>query len=195
LFGDKFTELFGADILSETRQALKTRDGYKVNPILSALRKCRIWDLADTLILAEQESFGSELINSLNSNNWETMSLFSFANRKEIPIKWVKLLLDRWSIDLFENSWIQRNFPSYIEHYLGLVECYTAELGEYEKLGKVVQALTESTAQSPYNSETFAKLDLTNICGNFGKSCLKDIAINSSVITWFNQADIKSLLG
>jgi hypothetical protein len=40
-----------------------------------------------------------------------------------------------------------------------LVERYTAELGEYEKLGKVVQALTESTAQSPYNSETFAKLE------------------------------------
>jgi hypothetical protein len=159
LFGDKFTELFGQDILQETRRVLKTRNGYQVNPILSALRKCRIWDLADALIEPEQVNFANELIASLNSNNWETMSLLSFNNRGEIPIKWVKLLLEQWSADLSKNPQFRGALPYYLEHYLGLVKRYTNELGNYEKLREAVQVIVESASQNSHASESIAKLE------------------------------------
>jgi hypothetical protein len=50
LFGNKFSEIFGTQILDETRIALRTLNGYKVNPILSLLRECKIWNIADNLI-------------------------------------------------------------------------------------------------------------------------------------------------
>jgi len=163
LFGDKFTELFGQDILKETRRVLKTQDGYQVNPVLSALRKCRIWDLANALPEPEQIDFANELIASLNSNNWETMSFLSFKNRGEIPIKWVKLLLEQWSADLSKSSRLQGALPYYLEHYLGLVERYTNELGNYEKLKESVQFVAESTDQSPHASEGVAKLEANEL--------------------------------
>ncbi len=165
LFGDKFTELFGQNILKETRRALKTRDGYQVNPILSALRECQIWDLANTLSELEQVNFANELIASLNSNNWETVDLLNFNNREEIPIKWVKILLDQWSTCLFENSHLSKNFryrqvlPSYLENYLGLVERYTVKLGNYKKLEEVVQIIAELTDLSSDASEGVAELE------------------------------------
>lgn len=172
LFADKFTELFGQDILKETRRVLRTRDGYKVNPILSALRKCRIWDLADALSEPEQVNFASELIASLNSNNWETMSLLSFNNRGEISIKWVKLLLEQWSVDLTENSWLQKTLPYYLEHYLGLVERYTNELGNYEEVRKSVQIIFESANQSSHASESVAKLETNELLWAFWQELL-----------------------
>ncbi len=159
LFGNKFTELFGQDILKETRRVLRTRDGYQVNPVLSALRECQIWDLADALPEPEQVNFANELIGSLNSNNWETMDLLSFNNREETPIKWVRLLLDQWSADLSKNSRFQKALPYYLEHYLGLVERYTNELGNYEKLKEAVQIIVESTGKSSHASENIAKLE------------------------------------
>jgi hypothetical protein len=151
LFGDRFAEIFGQDILKETRRVLKTRDGYKVNPVLSALRECQIWDLANDLPELEQKQFASELIASLNANNFGTMSLLSFENRKEIPIKWTKLLIEQLSVDLPS--------ASYLEHYLGLVERYTNSLGDYEKSKEVVQFIIKLTGQSSFASEKLSELE------------------------------------
>jgi hypothetical protein len=172
LFGEKLTELFGQDILKETRRVLRTRDGYQVNPILSALRKCRIWDLADDLSELDQVNFANELIESLNSNNWETMSLLSFDNRGEIPIKWVKLLLEKWSANLSDNSWFKGALPCYVEHYLGLVERYTNELGNYEAVREFVQIIAESDNQSSHTSESIAKLETNELLWEFWQELL-----------------------
>lgn len=160
LLGDKFAELFGQDILKETRRVLKTRDGYQVNPALSALRKCQIWDLAETLSESEQAVFIDELIASLNSNNWETMSLLSFSSREKIPIKWVKLLLEQWTAKLpSKKSRFKEALPYYLENYLGLVDRYINELGNYKRLKESVQVVVESISQNKYASESVAKLE------------------------------------
>jgi|GEM_PF-1802801 len=162
LFGDNFTKIFGEDILKETRRVLKMRDGYTVNSVLSSLRKCRIWDLANTLSELEQKNFANELIASLNANNWETMNLLSFDNRGEIPIKWVKLLLEQWAD--FSSTRPGLN-TSYLGHYLGLVERYTNELGDYEKSKEVVQDIIESTDSQ--NSESVAELEANELLWAF----------------------------
>jgi len=138
------------------------RDGYTVNPVLSSLRKCRIWDLANTLSELEQKNFANELIASLNANNWETMNLLSFDNRGEIPIKWVKLLLEQWAD--FSSTRPGLN-TSYLGHYLGLVERYTNELGDYEKSKEVVQDIIESTDSQ--NSESVAELEANELLWAF----------------------------
>jgi hypothetical protein len=142
LFGDEFTKIFGQDILREARRVLKTRDGYQVNPVLSTLRECRIWDLANTLPELEQKRFANELVASLNANNWETMSLLNFDNRNEIPIKWVKLLLEEWVDFLSKYPMLNIN---YLEYYLTLVNRYTKEFGDYEKTKAIIHDIINST--------------------------------------------------
>lgn len=159
LFGNQFSKIFGQKIFEETRRVLKTRDGYQVNPALAALRQCPMWDLADTLPESEQVEFANELITSLNSNNYGTMNLLSFNNREEIPIKWVKLLLDQWSTDLSKNSQYKKRFPYYLENYLGLVERYTNELGNHEKLKEVIQIIVNLDNQNHHALEHIAKLE------------------------------------
>ena len=168
LFGDKFAEIFGQDILKETRRVLKTRDGYQVNPVLSILRECQIWDLANTLPDLEQKNFANELIASLNANNWETMSLLSFDNRNEIPIKWVKLLLEEWA-DFWSRH--PRFNINYLERYLGLVERYINELGDYEKPKEVVQGIIESTDSQI--AESVAELEANEPAWAFWQKLLK----------------------
>lgn len=147
LLGDKYGEIFGQAIFNETRQILLTCDGYKVNPALSALRKCGIWNIANTLSSTEQISFANELIDSLNSNNFETMNLLNFNNRKDIPIRWSKLMLEQWSAKLQTNHLIQEKFLSYLEHYLGLVERYMTELGTYPGLEEALNTVVTLTKE------------------------------------------------
>jgi hypothetical protein len=130
LLNTKFRDIFGKSILQETRAVLKTRDGYKVNPVLSALRTCGIWRMVDTLIQQEKENFANELLQSLNSSNFETMDLLDFNNRDEIPIKWIKLLIEEWLEILKNNPRYQEKLRYYWEYFLGLIERYTRELGD-----------------------------------------------------------------
>ncbi|MFM2432991.1 MAG: hypothetical protein RLZZ511_4205 [Cyanobacteriota bacterium] len=162
LFGDKFAEIFGQDILKETRQVLKTRDGYQVNPVLSVLRLCGIWNLADTLSELEQIGFANELVLSLNSNNWETMHLLNFNNRGEIPIKWIRLLLDQWSDFLMEWPGLKM---CYLEHYLGLLKRHKDELGDYEKSKEVIQGIIQST--DGRIAESVAELETNELAWEF----------------------------
>jgi hypothetical protein len=158
LFGDQFVEIFGESIFNETRRVLLTGNGHKVNPALSALRKCGIWKIANTLSSTEQESFANELIDSLNSNNWATMNLLSFKNRQDIPIKWSKLLLEQWSDKLQTDSRIPKALIAYLEQYLGLVERYTTELGTYGRLEEVIKILIVRTKDNPRALESISEL-------------------------------------
>jgi hypothetical protein len=137
---------------------LLTGNGHKVNPALSALRKCGIWKIANTLSSTEQESFANELIDSLNSNNWATMNLLSFKNRQDIPIKWSKLLLEQWSDKLQTDSRIPKALIAYLEQYLGLVERYTTELGTYGRLEEVIKILIVRTKDNPRALESISEL-------------------------------------
>ncbi|MBE9127697.1 MULTISPECIES: hypothetical protein [unclassified Coleofasciculus] len=171
VLGDKYGEIFGQAIFNETRQILLTCDGYKVNPALSALRKCGIWKIASTLSLTEQESFANELINSLNSNNWETMDLLKFNNRQDIPIKLIKLMLEQWSDKIQTDSLIKIN---YLEHYLALVERYTTELGTYVRLEEVLKILIAIIKDNPDALERISKLSSNESLWTFWRKLLTE---------------------
>jgi len=146
LFGEKFEELFGMDILDGTRKALRTCNGYVVNPVLSTLRKCNLWELANNLAPEEQMLFSGELIASLNCNNFETMNLLSFCNRDKIPLKWIKLLFDKWTSVLKDDSWAQEKIPTYLMHYIGLFERYINELDD-SRLGDGLQIINSHASK------------------------------------------------
>jgi hypothetical protein len=167
LFGDKFAEIFGQDILRETRRVLNTRDGYQVNPVLSALRLCGIWNWADTLPELEQKGFANQLVLSLNSHNWETMNLLNFNNRGDIPIKWIRLLLDQWSDLLATRSGLN---TCYLEHYLGLLKRHKDELGEHEKSKEVIQGIIKSTDNQI--DESITELETNELAWKFWQELL-----------------------
>ena len=164
LFGNKFSEIFGTQIFDETRQVLKTLNGYNVNPILSLLRECEMWNLADNLISNDQLTFAKDLMYSLNSNNFETMDLLSFSNRKSIPIKWSKLIFEQWTSELQENTRFQHNLSAYIEHYLGLYNHYINELDDYSKSGEII------TIVNSYASKSFEELESNEELWKFWQS-------------------------
>jgi hypothetical protein len=166
LFGNKFSEIFGTQILDETRIALRTLNGYKVNPILSLLRECKIWNIADNLISNDQLNLAKELIDSLNSNNFETMDLLSFTNRKSIPIKWSQLMFEQWTSELQENTRFQQNLSAYIEHYLGLYNHYINELSDYSKSGEIITILNS------YASKSFEELESNEELWKFWQSLI-----------------------
>ncbi len=125
VFGEDFSSLFGPIVLEEVRSALSTRDGYTVNPKLSVLRQCGMWDIADSLSLPERQLFAKELVASLNSNNFETMFLLSFENKNKIPWEWADLLLKAWNEELETCIWRQKSLLNYyLKHYIAIVEAY-----------------------------------------------------------------------
>jgi hypothetical protein len=147
---DKFSELFGKPIFHETRKKLKTQDGYQVNPILSALRKCNMWEIADSIDLEEQREFAIEIINSLNSNNYETMNLMDFDNRYYIPIKWILNILDAWS-NMLENERRAKNcLASYLNHYIGLVDRCNHELNDHSRVVKSLEIIINIARNNPH---------------------------------------------
>jgi hypothetical protein len=173
LFGDKFAPLFGKDILNETQRALKTRNWDQINRALSLLRECGIWDLANTLSPMEQETFANALIVSLTDNTWETMNLLGFTNRNEIPIRWVKLLLEQWSMQLDRDPRDRKRLPYYLEHYLSLVERYINELENYAKLEETVQIVAKIISEDSHASESVSKLESNETLWIFWQDLLK----------------------
>jgi hypothetical protein len=167
LFGEKFPELFGKDI-----RVLKTCNGYAVNPVLAVLRRCGIWALADTLPSEEQTIFGSELIDSLNCNNWGTMSLLSFDSGEDIPIKWVKILFEQWLNKLHKNSQIQKSLFTYLEYFLGLFKRYTDELNDYTQSREVIQIIND------HASKSIADLQSNELLWMFWKKISQEIIKN-----------------
>ena len=174
LFGNQFSTLFGDQILGETRKILITRDGYKVNPALSALRCCGIWDVTALLSEAEKKKFSSELILSLNSNNYETMSLLCFSNRADIPTQWVKLLIDQWLDNLRSKSWVKDSLTCYWGHYLGLLERYTENIGSYSDQTEVLQILISQINSSSRSLEIISELSSNVELWKFWRKVLMD---------------------
>jgi hypothetical protein len=109
-----------------------------------------------------------ELIDSLNYNNFETMDLLSFTNRKSIPIKWSKLMFEQWTSELQENTRFQRNLSTYIEHYLGLYNHYINELSDYSKSGEII------TIVNSYASESFEELESNEELWKFWQSLISN---------------------
>jgi hypothetical protein len=177
LFGDKFAPLFGKDILNETQRALKTRDWDQINRALSLLRECGIWDLANTLSPMEQETFANALIVSLTDNTWETMNLLGFKNRNEVPIRWVKLLLEQWSMQLDKDPRDRKRLPYYLEHYLSLVERYINELENYAKLGESVQIVVKVISEDSHASKRVSKLESNENLWIFWQELLKKYSV------------------
>lgn len=173
LLGNKFTELFGTFILAETRKALKTKNGYKVRPALSALRICGVWELANSLASSEQEEFANDLILSLNSRHFETMGLLSFSSCQDIPIKWIKLLLENWQKKLQTDTRIQQSLPNYLEHYLGLVEHYITELGAYSDIEDTLKSLAK-LVESPSYLEKISELSSNEQIWTFWQKLLRE---------------------
>lgn len=174
LFGNKFVEIFGEAIFKETRLVLLTCNGYKVNPALSALRKCGIWKIANTLSSTEQESFANELIESLNSNNFGTMDLLNFNNRKDIPPKWSKLMLEQWLDKLLTSHRIQETFLCYLGHYLGLVENYITEFGTYPELEEALKIIGTLIKEDTRDLKRVSKLASNESLWAFWQKLLAD---------------------
>ncbi len=175
LLGEKSAVIFGEAIFNKTREALKTKDGYRVRDCLEALRKCDIWKIVDAHLSSNEEvSFANELISSLNANNYETMSLLSFNERNNIPIKWVTKLLHCWSDKLQNNHDIQRHFTYYFDCYLGLVQRHESELGKYINLEKDLEIVDSKIAQDLDAFSSIEKLKSNDALWNFLQKLLTE---------------------
>jgi hypothetical protein len=148
-----FRDKFGILIYHEARKVLKKGNGYVVNPILKALRSCDIWNIASSFSVDEQKEFASELISSLNNNNWSTMNLLNFENRNDIPIKWTKMLLDSWNEKVSLEPLLMKGVTIYTEHYLGLLNRYETEVGDYKETGNIIKSIIDMSC-----NENFSKL-------------------------------------
>ncbi len=126
---DRFSNTFGIAIFEETRKALKTRNGYAVNPVLNVLRSCDMWSIADSRTAEDQNKFATELITSLCSNNFATMNLLRFDNQNEIPERWAETLLSVWTDKLVVDTAIQQCLSFYINQYLGLLHNHNTHKG------------------------------------------------------------------
>lgn len=153
LGSEVFINVFGKSIYSRTREALKTGNGYIVNPCLDALCYCDIWKIASYFSEEEQKEFSTELIDSLNSNNFSTMRLLSFENRNNIPIKWTRMLLDSWSEKVVLEPLLMNRATVYTEHYLGLLSRYETEVGDYKETGNILKSIINVSC-----NENFSKL-------------------------------------
>jgi hypothetical protein len=138
-----FRDKFGILIYEAAREALKTGNGYIVNPILEALRSCDMWNIASSFSVDEQKEFASELISSLNNNNFSTMNLLNFENRNDIPIKWTKMLLDSWNEQVVIEPLLMRTATVYTEHYLGLLNRHETEVGDYKETGNILKSIID----------------------------------------------------
>jgi hypothetical protein len=140
-----------------------------------------VWNLANTLALAEQKRFGGALIVSLTDNTHATMNLLGFANRSDIPIKWVKILLEQWSNQLDAEPRNRKSLPYYLEYYLILVERYMNELENYAKLGEIVQMVVEIISEDSNAFQSVAKLKSNETLWTFWQDLLKRFCAEPAV--------------
>jgi hypothetical protein len=152
-----FRGKFGVLIYRETRKVLKQGNGYIVNPKMEALQSCGIWDIASSFSIDEQKEFASDLISSLNNNNFSTMNLLNFENRNDIPIKWTKMLLDSWNEKVVIEPLLMRTATVYTEHYLGLLNRHEIEVGDYKETGNILESIIDVSRNE--NFSKFLNLD------------------------------------
>jgi hypothetical protein len=143
---DEYLKTFGKILMEEFRKDLRTCNGYVVNPSLEAIkRRYGFWKFAEVVSEEEKEELACELIESLNSNNFSTMSLLKFDKDFDCPESWVYALLEAWSEMIISSE--NKNFKSlhygqYIGQYLNLAYQYERRQGrEYKKTRDVLEAL------------------------------------------------------
>lgn len=157
---DRFSDTFGVAIFEETRKALKTRNGYTVNPVLATLRSCQMWDIVDSQIQTEEDrdKFAGELIDSLCSNNWETMSLLRCDDRDEIPLHWSEIILNVWTDKILADNSVKECLPTYINQYLSLIHNHnTKKAISYSRTREGIEMLDKYISDRP---NTISQLQL-----------------------------------
>ena len=178
LGSEVFISAFGKSIYSRTREALKTGNGYIVNPCLDALCYCDIWKIASYFSEEEQKEFSTELIDSLNSNNFSTMRLLNFENRNNIPLKWNRLLLDSWIEKILNKKHLQHTLSIYSEQCLGLLDRHKKELGDYDKVDYILETIL-GTASNMLPSKSKLNLDDSEEAWSF----LQQILLEKGLVT------------
>jgi hypothetical protein len=189
---DLFSDTFGIAIFEETRKALKTRNGYTVNPVLSTLRSCRMWDIVDSQIQAQEEKyeFAGELIDSLCSNNWETMNLLRCDDRDEISGHWSEIILNVWTDKLESDNYTKECFLAYINQYLALIHSHNAKRAiSYPRTREGIKILNDSVSINSNTISRLQKLEKDNV--DAWTFLLKILVENQDVI---NSEELKKMV-
>ncbi len=140
---------YGPNLLEHFREALRTENGYIVNPALDRISKYGLWELAEDLTDDEKNKFADELIESIRSNNFGTMDLLGYQTDNNIPSQWISKILNQWTKSLID---VDDRVGYYKYHntkyYLNLAYRYEELFGEYEDLKTVFQILQEYNGES-----------------------------------------------
>jgi hypothetical protein len=108
-----------------------------------------MWDIADSLTHEEQNEFAGELVDSLCSNNWETMNLLRFDNQNEISEGWSEIILNAWTDKLASDNSVKECLPTYINQYLGLIHCYSTKKAiSYPRTREGIEILDSISSKS-----------------------------------------------
>jgi hypothetical protein len=189
---DLFSDTFGIAIFEETRKALKTRNGYIVNPVLSTLRSCKMWNIVDSQIQAQEDKyeFAGELVDSLCSHNWETMNLLRFDNQNEISEHWSEIILNVWTDKLGSNNYTKECFSNYINQYLGLIYNHnTKKAISYSRTREGIEILDNSVSINSNIISQLQKLEKDNV--DAWAFLMKILVENQDVI---NSEELKGMV-
>ncbi len=189
---DRFSDTFGIAIFEETRKVLKTRNGYAVNPVLNTLRSCKMWDIVDFQIQTQEDKyeFAGELIDSLCSHNWETMSLLKFDNQNKMPECWSEIILNAWTDKLGSNNHTKQCFSAYMNQYLGLIHNHnTKKVISYSRTGEGIKILNDSISINSNTVSQLQKLEKDNV--DAWTFLLKILVENQDVI---NSDELKGMV-
>lgn len=101
------------------------------------------------------------------------MNLLKFDNREEVPIKWVKMILEKWSYKL-KGEPKKDGLVCYLEHYLGLVERYTKELGDYSDVQEAIKIIASLVEDYPRELDRISELSTNKTLWMFWQKLLKE---------------------
>ncbi len=139
-----FIEKFGHNLIKDFREKLKTQNGYIVNPALEKIQQYDLWEIANNLSEEEKPNFAQELINSVQSNNFGTMSLLSYKNSNDIPNSWISMIFIQWCDLLLENNRQEIKHFSYLKQFLNLAYRYEQSFKTSKKFKDVLSLMTPS---------------------------------------------------
>lgn len=143
VLNDKFLSKFGRIVLEHTREKLQTCNGYIVNPAVEAMRQFEFWEIANLLTMEERKNFAHELMKSLTSNNWATMSLLNYSNQENISINWIELILESWLVEILNGKLGTYTITSYLEEFSMLNYRYNRQYTNFHhKLSDTIEKFT-----------------------------------------------------
>lgn len=190
---DKFIPKFGRIVLKHTREKLQTCNGYIVNPAVETMRQFGFWEIANLLIIEEKKNFAHELIESLTSNNWATMTLLNYSNQENISIDWIEIILESWLVEILNGELQPYTIISYIEQFSALNYRYNKHYGNFHnKLSDALEKLTSDELNNidALSSFKISKLDedlrgfWRHIFDNFNKIFFDDPNFKAMFDNW-----------